>query len=553
MTFGSVCSGIEAASVAWERYGWKAAWFAEVDRAASNVLAYRYPDVVNHGDMTLLAAKVLSGEIDAPDILVGGTPCQAYSVAGRRQGLADARGQLTLSYVDLADAIDRVRLAAGRPPCIVVWENVPGVLTIKDNAFGCFLAGIAGEDDVLIPAGKKWTNAGAVFGPERAIAWRTIDAQFLGLAQRRRRVFVVASSREGFDPAAVLLEFEGVRRDSPPRRETGEGLTHPTAPRLVSSGRGVERTGDTRGQDPVVAVIRAGHGLSVLEVPRDEQHEARLAALRLVRGGSAGGVRRPAGVDADIVCMAHGQGGAEISVGARPTLTCNHEAPIIAFTGKDYGGDATNDLCPTLRSMGHDGSHANGGGQISVAYSVSLRGRDGGGTAELGGEVAGCLRASSGGGDKGHVLQAVCVTGDITHTLKAEGFDASEDGTGRGQPIVPTSCYRTTGNAGCYDTGDVTGALNTATDPNHHIVRVEMAVRRLMPVETERLQGFPDNWTLVPNAKGKPAADGPRYKQCGNSMAVAVMSWIGGRIKNHLDGLGHNGGPALDDFSDLLG
>lgn len=164
LTFGSVCSGIEAASVAWEPFGWKAAWFAEIDRGASEVLAYRYPNVVNHGDMTLLAAKVRAREIVAPDILVGGTPCQAFSIAGMRKGLADARGQLTLAFVLLADAIDEVRHEDGLEPCIIVWENVPGVLSSKDNAFGCFLAGIAGETDALVTPGggqvdERWLCA----------------------------------------------------------------------------------------------------------------------------------------------------------------------------------------------------------------------------------------------------------------------------------------------------------------------------------------------------------------------------------------------------------
>lgn len=260
-TFGSVCSGIEAASVAFAPLGWKAAWLAEVDVAASQVLSYRLgatkplhpldpdePDlsekdrkerltaiksaerlswgdqINNYGDMTVLPAMVRAGMVAAPDMLCGGTPCQAFSVAGRREGLNDARGQLTLSFVDLADAIDERRAERGEDPCIVYWENVPGVLTSKDNAFGCFLGALAGEDVPLEPPGGRWADAGVVLGPERAIAWRIGDAQHFGLAQRRRRVVVVASAREGFDPAAILLEFDGVRRDSPPSREAGQAV-----------------------------------------------------------------------------------------------------------------------------------------------------------------------------------------------------------------------------------------------------------------------------------------------------------------------------------------
>jgi len=256
LTFGSVCSGIEAASVAWETLGWRAVWLAEIESFPSSVLAHRYPHVPNLGDMTAIAARVLKGEVAAPDVLVGGTPCQAFSVAGLRAGLDDERGQLTLRFMELANAIDTVRIAAGKSACIIVWENVPGVLSDKTNAFGCFLAGLAGEDDELRPAGKKWTNAGAVYGPERAIAWRILDAQYFGVAQRRRRVFLVASARDGFDPCEILFEREGVRRDTAPRREPGESFTYDVAPCLTSGGRGVARTGETRGQDPVVGVLR---------------------------------------------------------------------------------------------------------------------------------------------------------------------------------------------------------------------------------------------------------------------------------------------------------
>lgn len=206
MKYGSVCSGIEAASKAWEPLGWKPAWFSEVEPFPSAVLAHHWPEVTNLGDMTKIADAVRAGEIEAPDVMVGGTPCQAFSIAGLREGLSDDRGQLTLSYVELANAIDAKRRERGEPESIFVWENVPGVLSSKDNAFGCFLAGLAGESSELQPAGGKWTHAGCVSGPERIIAWRVLDAQFFGVAQRRRRVFVVASARKGFDPAEILFE-----------------------------------------------------------------------------------------------------------------------------------------------------------------------------------------------------------------------------------------------------------------------------------------------------------------------------------------------------------
>ncbi|MGZ0596262.1 DNA cytosine methyltransferase, partial [Citrobacter freundii] len=206
MKYGSVCSGIEAASKAWEPLGWKPAWFSEIEPFPSAVLANHWPEVTNLGDMTKIADAVRAGAVEAPDVLVGGTPCQAFSIAGLREGLSDDRGQLTLSYVELANAIDAKRRERGEPESIIVWENVPGVLSSKDNAFGCFLAGLAGESSELQPAGGKWTHAGCVSGPERVIAWRVLDAQFFGVAQQRRRVFVVASARKEFDPAEILFE-----------------------------------------------------------------------------------------------------------------------------------------------------------------------------------------------------------------------------------------------------------------------------------------------------------------------------------------------------------
>lgn len=229
MIYGSICSGIEAATVAWEPLGWKAAWFSEIEAFPSAVLAERWPEVVNLGDMTKIAAAVRAGEVQAPDVMVGGTPCQAFSIAGLRNGLADARGQLTLSYVELANAIDDKRIERGEEEAIFVWENVPGVLTSHDNAFGCFLAGLAGESCELEPSGGKWTHSGCVYGPQRTIAWIVKDAQYFGVAQRRKRVFVVASARKGFDPGQVLFESEGVRRDTPPSREPQTAVAALTA------------------------------------------------------------------------------------------------------------------------------------------------------------------------------------------------------------------------------------------------------------------------------------------------------------------------------------
>lgn len=418
ITYGSVCSGIEAATQAWHPLGMRAAWFAEIEPFPSAVLAHHYPDVPNLGDMTKLAALVLAGKIPAPDVLVGGTPCQAFSVAGMREGLTDPRGALTIKYVELADAVDYVRASQRKPASVIVWENVPGVLSDKGNAFGCFLGALAGEDCELQPPGKKWQDAGCVYGPKRTIAWRVLDAQYFGLAQRRRRVFVVASARDGFDPAEVLFEREGVRRDTAPSRESREDV----------------------------------------------------AGTLSARTSGGGGL----GTDFDLA------GGVQA---------------VTAFTCKDYGADA-GPIAPTLRAMNHSGSHANAGGQV-----------------------------------------AVCVTGEITHTLKAEGFDGSEDGTGRGQPIVTAYTTKLHHTSACgagklYE--EYTASLDACSPPPALLLPSQ--VRRLIPRECERLQGMPDDYTLI-SWRGKPASDcpdGPRYKAIGNSKAVTVVRWIGRRLLQQL-------------------
>lgn len=208
MRYASLCSGVEAASLAWEALGWQPAWFAEIEPFPCAVLSHHWPHIPNHGDMTQLVGKILNGSVETPDVLVGGTPCQAFSVAGLRGSLDDERGNLTLTLIRILDAIDFIRARNGQPPCILVWENVLGVLSTKDNAFGCFLGGLAGEDMPLDPAGKKWTNAGYVLGHKRRIAWRILDAQYFGVPQRRRRIFLVASAGSA-DPAAILFERAG--------------------------------------------------------------------------------------------------------------------------------------------------------------------------------------------------------------------------------------------------------------------------------------------------------------------------------------------------------
>lgn len=224
MKYLSVCSGLEAASVAWAPLGWEPVAFSEVEPFPCAVLARHYPDVPNLGDMTMIDGSSLRGRVH---VLVGGTPCQSFSVAGLRRGLDDERGNLALEFARLADECN---------PAFIVWENVPGVLSDRGNAFGCLLAALASENAPLLPPGGRWTDAGYVLGPGRTIAWRILDAQYFGLAQRRRRVFLVACPCGGADPRKVLFEFGGLRRDTPPSREKGQDITQALARSLGTGG-----------------------------------------------------------------------------------------------------------------------------------------------------------------------------------------------------------------------------------------------------------------------------------------------------------------------------
>ena len=201
MRYLSVCSGIEAASVAWPT--WTPVAFSEIEPFPCAVLAHHYPDVPNLGDMS----KFQEWPDAAIDVLVGGTPCQAFSVAGLRKGLADPRGNLTLTYL---------AIAARYRPQWVVWENVPGVLSDSTGAFGAFLSGLA-------ELGYGW-------------AYRVLDAQYFGLAQRRRRVFVVGSLGGWASAAAVLFERESLQWNPAPSRQAGQRPAPTLAARTQGGG-----------------------------------------------------------------------------------------------------------------------------------------------------------------------------------------------------------------------------------------------------------------------------------------------------------------------------
>lgn len=218
ITFATGCSGIGAPEMAWgNRLGWKCLWCSEIEPFPSAVLKYRWPDVPNVGDFLTIAERIRNDELEAPDVFIAGTPCQAFSVAGLRKSLKDQRGNLTLEYIRIANEMDLQRVRRGLPETIFVWENVPGVLSTKDNAFGCFIGGLLGFNFPVAPTDGRWGNYGSL-SEYRAVAWRILDAQYFGVAQRRRRVFLIATARPGFSPARTLFEFGCLPRTAPPSR-----------------------------------------------------------------------------------------------------------------------------------------------------------------------------------------------------------------------------------------------------------------------------------------------------------------------------------------------
>jgi len=203
VSVGSVCSGIDAASVAWASLDVDFSWFSEIADFPSKILRLKYPGVPNLGDMVEIAAKIDRCDVDAPDLICGGTPCQAFSLAGWKRGLDDFRGNLTLRFVDIIRASDVVRSAAGKTRSLVLWENVEGVLRDRTHAFRSFvslLAGYASEVPV-----DRFPESGFLEGPERNIAWRVLDSKYFGLPQQRRRLYVIAGGRE-VRPERILFE-----------------------------------------------------------------------------------------------------------------------------------------------------------------------------------------------------------------------------------------------------------------------------------------------------------------------------------------------------------
>jgi DNA (cytosine-5)-methyltransferase 1 len=383
MKYGSVCSGIEAASVAWHDLGWEPQWFSEIEQFPSEVLKHRFPDVPNLGDMTQLTQNPTFNERSI-DLLVGGTPCQSFSVAGLRKGLADPRGNLMLTFLALADA---------KKPKWIVWENVPGVLSSNGGRdFGTFL--------------------GALGELGYGFAFRTLNAEYFGVPQRRRRVFVVGYLGDWRVAAAVLFERESLQGNTKPSRKKREEVT-------ADAQRSVGEAGDAQ---PI--------------------------AIQDVR-------------------------------------------PIEkAQNGRGWNDDGTSYTVDTKATQG-------------VAQPIAVD------------------------------FYNQCITGDTFQTVSTR-INASTTGgvmefSAVAQPIAVDVYNQSINGQTSATITEAVGGTNTSGPKVMH----SMAIRRLTPKECERLQGFPDDWTKIPyrNKEADQCPDGPRYKACGNSMAVPVMRWIGQRIQ----------------------
>ena len=390
--YGSVCSGIEAATVAWHGLGWAPAWYSEIEAFPCAVLKHHYPAVPNYGDMT----KFEEWPDEPIKLLVGGTPCQSFSVAGLRKGLADPRGNLMLTFGAIARKY--------RPKWLV-WENVPGVLSSNQGRdFGTLLGMLA--------------ELGYGF------AYRVLDAQYFGVAQRRRRVFVVANARGWQRAAAVLFERESLSGHPAPSREKGEGVAGTIAARF-----GISRNNHEELAWPakIASTLNASFGD---KQGLEDQHALSGAPLFV-----------PDKMGTITARMFNALGARDVEEGALLPVT---------FGAKMSAPQTDIDMAQTLQATN----------PMAVAQPIGLDEEQ---NAML--NAFGTLKARTEGG----------------------GFEGS-------------------------------------------VMTTAMQVRRLTPVECERLQGFPDNYTNIPWRKKSDAPDGPRYKALGNSMAVPVMQWIGERI-----------------------
>lgn len=491
MKYGSICSGIESASVAWGPLGFKCQFMSEIDKFPRAVLQHRFPEVPLHGDFT----TIQRGDYGAVDILVGGTPCQSFSVAGLRAGLDDPRGNLMLGFGALAQRLT---------PQWLVWENVPGVLSSNGGRdFGTFLG-------MLAQLG---------FG----VCFRILDSQFVrveshprAVPQRRRRVFVVGYFGDWRPAAAVLFERESLQGYPPPGRKAGQRTTDSLT---VGANQCSGRPGDF--VEACAGSLSAQH-----KVDRgDSEHCSFLVASPLMNGsGNAAGHNARSGhcKDSHIV----------------PVVSPAMKARDSKGVSSDGDGDGLPLVIQDVRS-GVETKNQNGKGfsDENVAYTLDAQ-------ATMGvmafqskasshqsmnpAPISPCLEVGKSDG------VAIAFAQNQRNEVREMDVAGAIPAIRRGDAKNETLCFQEA-QTGCreYETAGCIRANGPGHDPVGSRLRQGMMVRRLTPRECERLQGFPDDWTLIP-WRGKAAdqcPDGPRYKALGNAMACNVMRWIGERIK----------------------
>ena len=382
MKFLSLFSGIEAASVAFMPIGWQCAGVAEIEPFPCAVLKHHYPDVPNLGDITAITREQVEA-LGPLDLVCGGFPCQDLSVAGKRAGLKHDDGSSTRSGL----FFNAMRIVGWTRARWLLIENVPGMLSSNwGRDFAAVVSEMAGCE-FGVPA-NGWGNSGAAVGPHGLVEWATLDAQFFGLAQRRKRVFLVRDSGDWANREPVLLERESMCGNPAPSREA-----------------------------------------------REE-----------VAGTVAGGARKRGGYSADdIPAIAQAFGGNRTSgpLSVSSALSAHGGSGRMDFESETF-------IAHSLRGEVFDASEdgTGRGTPLVPVYSLALRGRDGGATAELGDDLAFSLRASSGGGDKPHVLAFTCKdhgadAGEIAPTLRSMGHDASHaNGGGQVALLTPSMAVR---------------------------------------------------------------------------------------------------------------
>ena len=437
--------------MAWHPLGWKAVAFSEIEKFPSQVLAHHYPDVPNVGDMTKFKEWNLGSDVD---VFVGGTPCQSFSVAGLRKGLDDPRGNLMLTYLAIADKYR---------PRWLVWENVPGVLSSNSGKdFGVFL--------------------GALGELGYGFAYRVLDAQYFGVAQRRRRVFVVGYLGDWRPAAAVLFERHSLSGHPAPSREKRKAVA-------ASVTSGIESCGLSN--DGIKPQWWDGGDLAAtITTKSDDQRMPDKANAQLVM--------QPIPIH-DQATRYAGKNG-DKTMGKGNGLGVGHPGePMNTLTKGDRHAVAQPiSFHPTQDPISnHEICHSLGANSNATAAVAKPIGTD---------------------------LYNGAITGDIACTMGTPGSSSNASGPTVMQSIDCLGGLHPNAAIAQNQSPTLTNAMGAGG--GHVPVVNHMAVRRLTPIECERLQGFPDNYT---NIKEK-CPDGPRYKALGNSMAVPVMAWIGQRI-----------------------